>query len=100
MGSSTNRNYTPVGRFFYILISMLNLFLNSETLVLNAKKKGAKSPPKMSAPQTCPAGLFLLILVTIGLLISIFSCISLVGLVDTMSSLGGRASLPAIKSSI
>jgi hypothetical protein len=32
MGSSTNRNYTPVGRFFYILISMLNLFLNSETL--------------------------------------------------------------------
>jgi hypothetical protein len=34
MGSSTNRNYTPVGRFFYILISMLHLFLNSETLVL------------------------------------------------------------------
>jgi hypothetical protein len=33
MGSSTNRNYTPVGRFFYILISMLHLFLNSETLV-------------------------------------------------------------------
>lgn len=34
MGSSTNRNYTPVGRFFYILISMLHLFLNSETLVI------------------------------------------------------------------
>jgi hypothetical protein len=47
MGSSTNRNYTPVGRFFYILISMLNLFLNSETLVIsrNPFKKSFYYPP-------------------------------------------------------
>jgi integrase len=42
MGSSTNRNYTPVGRFFYILISMLNLFLNSETLVNNTHKNSSQ----------------------------------------------------------
>jgi hypothetical protein len=40
-----------------------------------AKKRGGIKPPHMSAPQTCPAGLFLLILFLITLFVSILSCL-------------------------
>ena len=65
------------------------------------KKKGLLSPYKMNAPQTCPAGLFLSILLVI-VLTSTFSCwVKLCFWVDRLSmSCGGRGSLPAIKSSI